>query len=157
MSSADISHILLTESDKIKCKVSSTLNKSAEYASKHMFDGTDVTCWNSDQGSPQFVFLDLCRFVKPTKIVLQFQGGFVCENCQIETGMEMKVLRSDVDPIHPDNSNAVQEFVLTTGGGTDSLGSCRYFKIIFPESLDFFGRVTIYKLQLYGEVVDETQ
>jgi hypothetical protein len=145
--------VLLTETDRFKCKVSSTLNKSAEYASRHMFDGTDITCWNSDQGSPQYIFLDLCRVVKPTKLVFQFQGGFVCENCIIEAGLEMKDLTDIIDPVHPDNSNSVQEFALTCEGSSAAIKPCRYFKVIFPESLDFFGRVTIYQLQLYGVVI----
>lgn len=148
MSSSDT---LLTVPDHFKCKVSSTLNKSAEYGSKNMFDGTDVTCWNSDQGSPQFVFLDLCHVIKPTKIILQFQGGFVCENCIIETGMELKQLINKIDPVHPDNNNSVQEFMLTSGGDRGNVQPCRYFKISFPDSLDFFGRITIYQFKLYGE------
>ena len=40
--------VLLTGPDLVKCKVSSTLNKSAEFSSKNMFLDGD-SCWNSDQ------------------------------------------------------------------------------------------------------------
>ena len=96
----DSSLTLLTETGHYKCKVSSTLNKSSEYASKHMFDGTDITCWNSDQGSPQFVVLDFTRRVIPRKVLIQFQGGFTCDNCTIELGLEFPHLDKTLKRFH---------------------------------------------------------
>jgi hypothetical protein len=46
-------NMLLTGVGKQRCKVSSTLNASSQYASKHMFDLDGSKCWNSDQ-----VFID---------------------------------------------------------------------------------------------------
>eukprot|EP00981_Chlorochromonas_danica_P001819 scaffold385_cov182-Ochromonas_danica.AAC.18 len=69
--------ILLTTAGKFKCKTSSTLQPAARYASKFMFDGNADTCWNSDQGSPQYILIDFGREVVATRIVFAFQGGFV--------------------------------------------------------------------------------
>jgi hypothetical protein len=42
-----------------------------------MFDGNKNTCWNSDQGSPQFILIDFGRSVVTKKLKIMFQGGFV--------------------------------------------------------------------------------
>lgn len=43
---------------------------------QNMFDGREDTCWNSEQGSPQFILLDFTRRVRVTGIKFAFQGGF---------------------------------------------------------------------------------
>ena len=53
------------------------LNHSTEeYGKKHLFDGEEETCWNSEPGSPQFV---LIIFKEPTQVEfveILGQGGF---------------------------------------------------------------------------------
>ena len=49
MSSINGSPALLTGVGRQKCKASTVLNKSAEFAVSNVFDGSDDTCWNSDQ------------------------------------------------------------------------------------------------------------
>ena len=60
-----------------KLTVSSTLNKNhKDFGKKHLIDGKEETCWNSDQGLPQFVS---ASFLKPHKVSgfsLTAQGGF---------------------------------------------------------------------------------
>mmetsp|Transcript_29696 Transcript_29696/g.30101 ORF Transcript_29696/g.30101 Transcript_29696/m.30101 type:complete len:103 (+) Transcript_29696:222-530(+) len=68
---------LLTGTGLQKCKVSSVLNKSAEFAGQNMFDYGKDSCWNSDQGAHQFVMIDFQRNVCMTHIGFIFQGGFV--------------------------------------------------------------------------------
>jgi len=72
-------------------RVSSVLNKDAkQFGRQNMIDGNEETCWNSDQGSPQFVQI---RFECPTKVDLlkiMFQGGF-----------SAKVRLSSVSSPHP--------------------------------------------------------
>jgi hypothetical protein len=62
--------------------VSSTLNRSKEFSSKHMFVDEEA-CWNSDQGSPQYVLLNFERPVVVTRIQLTFQGGFASSLCRV--------------------------------------------------------------------------
>jgi hypothetical protein len=42
-----------------------------------MFDGNLDSCWNSDQGSPQFIIIDFCQLSCVKKVQFSFQGGFV--------------------------------------------------------------------------------
>lgn len=153
---------LLTVPDNFKCKTSSVLNKSAEYASKHMFDGTCNTCWNSDQGSPQYIFFDFLKPVILKNINIQFQGGFSCEDVIISVGNDIKALHEDIyEHIHPMNVNELQKFdvltqeVSSTNDDDTSSGGHRYLKLIFPCSSDFYGRVTVYQLEVYGDYVDQ--
>ena len=41
-----------------------------------MLDGKLDTCWNSDQGSPQYILMDFGRDVAVIKLNVMFQGGF---------------------------------------------------------------------------------
>jgi hypothetical protein len=42
-----------------------------------MFDSSHDTCWNSDQGSPQFILIDFLKAVNIQALTFIFQGGFV--------------------------------------------------------------------------------
>ena len=47
---------ILADPEIFQIAVSSVLNKNAkEFGKKHLTDGKAETCWNSDQGTPQFV------------------------------------------------------------------------------------------------------
>jgi hypothetical protein len=49
-----------------------------------MFDGNEDTCWNSHQGSPQFILLEFKDPVVPVEITAVFQGGFVGQDAVID-------------------------------------------------------------------------
>ncbi|KAL1429360.1 hypothetical protein MTO96_016324 [Rhipicephalus appendiculatus] len=58
-------------------RVSSVLNRDVgNFGKNHLTDGRPDTCWNSDQGTPQWICLDFSAPVEPSEIHLQFQGGF---------------------------------------------------------------------------------
>ena len=42
-----------------------------------MFNEDPEKCWNSDQGSPQYILIDFLKSVSIDSIVFVFQGGFV--------------------------------------------------------------------------------
>ena len=129
-----------------KCKVKSTLNKSIEFAAKHMFDGKLDTCWNSDQGSPQHILLDFVDNVSITNISITFQGGFVGQDAVVELGHSIDSL-CGISILHSiEDSNDQQIFPLS------STAQGRFFKLTFPSSTDFYGRVTIYNLEVFGMV-----
>ena len=69
--------MLLSDPNICKIKVSSVLNKSADFAGKNMLDGDLNTCWNSAAGADQFIVIDFTRHVIPNMLSLIFQGGFV--------------------------------------------------------------------------------
>ena len=120
-------------------KVSSVLNKNVrEFGKKFLFDHTDDTCWNSDQGSPQFITLTFETPLKISQVQIQFQGGFVGTNCHF-------VVNDGPDTVEffPEDSNKTQNFRL------DLQDKCTSLKIVFGGSTDFFGRITIYHLKLF--------
>ena len=129
---------LLSDSSNFAAKVSSVLNKNVkEFGKKFLFDGREDTCWNSDQGSPQFV---LISFEKPpekiSQLQIQFQGGFVGTQCHVVVNETQTV------EFFPEDSNKLQTFSL------DNVENCESLKIVFGASTDFFGRITIYQLKL---------
>lgn len=147
--------LLLSCSDGSQCKhrVSSTLNRLAEYASKNMFDGRDDTCWNSDQGSPQYILLEFASRVAVSRVRIMFQGGFVGQDAVVEVGeKDSLAIVATLQTI--EDCNRMQSFDIISEGPEVARGG-RYVKITFPTSTDFYGRVTIYKLELEGLELEE--
>ncbi|XP_058805273.1 nuclear receptor 2C2-associated protein-like isoform X2 [Phymastichus coffea] len=127
---------------KFECRVSSVLNKNVKsYGKQFMFDDESETCWNSDSGSPQWVFIKFDQEVELSCIKIQFQGGFAGKKCWIEAGSDLKNL-DYIQDIFPEDINLLQTFNL------DFSKKASAFKIIFDSSTDFFGRIIIYKLSL---------
>lgn len=118
-----------------KITVSSVLNSDAkQFGKQNMFDDDEETCWNSHQGVPQSILFEWTNPVDISTVEITFQGGFVGKNCQF--------LLDDIQtPFFPDDSSNPQIFPIK-GQSVSKL------KIIFGESTDFFGRITIYKLDI---------
>eukprot|EP00118_Oscarella_pearsei_P027891 m.311392 g.311392 ORF g.311392 m.311392 type:complete len:140 (+) comp67834_c0_seq1:21-440(+) len=122
-----------------KTSVSSVLNKDVkQFGRQHMFDNDEETCWNSHQGSPQWVFLAFDRDVLIQKIQIQFQGGFAGKTCRLS---DRSVLVHD---FYPDDSNTLQIFSLP------SAKLMKNMKLEFVDSTDLYGRITVYKLDVLG-------
>ncbi|KAG1793942.1 galactose-binding domain-like protein [Suillus plorans] len=120
-------------------RVSSTLEKST--GKKHLTDDNPETCWTSRQGPAQYVHLTFEEPVIPKRIIIIFQGGFVGARYRVE------VSESSDRPewqtwtyIHPEDANRRQTFDLTIG--------IQSMKLVFEESSDFYGRITIYELKI---------
>ncbi|NXF27801.1 NR2CA protein, partial [Rhodinocichla rosea] len=135
-------------SPALRCprRVSSVLNRDVKHFGKqHLFDGSEETCWNSDQGTSQWVTLDFPRPVKVSQLHIQFQGGFSSRLCTLEgcrTGEELV----KISELYPQDSHAMQiSFPRVEETVLDKL------KITFGSSTDFFGRVVVYHLGVLGE------
>ena len=130
---------LLSDNSSFNAKVSSVLNKNVkEFGKKFLFDDREDTCWNSDQGTPQFIYLTFDPSVKNVReLQIQFQGGFVGKDCH--------VVVNDKDPVpfFPEDSNRLQTFKF-------EFEEVQTMKIVFNSSTDFFGRITIYQLKLFA-------
>ncbi|XP_065278293.1 nuclear receptor 2C2-associated protein [Emys orbicularis] len=125
-------------------RVSSVLNRDAkQFGKKHMFDGSEETCWNSDQGSSQWVMLEFPQTVKVSQLQIQFQGGFASQLCTLEGGRKGEELVK-ISDFYPEDINALQSF-RTEETMLDKL------KITFENSTDFFGRIVVYHLSVLGE------
>jgi len=128
-------------------RVSSVLNRDAkQYGKRCMFDGNSDTCWNSDQGTPQWIHFDFSKQVNPKIIHIQFQGGFAGKDCTIEGQSDDQVDLLKLANFYPEDVNAIQAFPI------DIDCSLRSLRIMFNNSTDFFGRVIIYQLDIFGEV-----
>lgn len=80
--------------------------------------------------------------VIPEKILLAFQGGFVGTQTAIYTLVshgDWKLLTR----IFPEDVNRRQEFVCPKG-------EVEQMKVVFEQSSDFFGRITIYEFDIEG-------
>ncbi|NWV28132.1 NR2CA protein, partial [Origma solitaria] len=135
--------------DAVPCprRVSSVLNRDVKHFGKqHLFDGSEETCWNSDQGTSQWVTLDFPRPVKVSELHIQFQGGFSSRLCTLEgcrTGEELVKIAE----LYPQDSHAMQISFPRMVEQTvlDKL------KITFGSGTDFFGRIVVYHLAVLGE------
>ncbi|KAI0691990.1 galactose-binding like protein, partial [Cytidiella melzeri] len=131
-------------------RVSSTLDKSA--GKKNLTDGSPGSCWTSQQGTPQFIQLSFNSTVIPKQLLLTFQGGFVGTKCSLEiqsssNAQDGKMEWAPWTKIFPEDINRKQSFDLP---GDKVQGGVRGLRMVFEESSDFFGRVTVYDLQVLG-------
>ncbi|NXR30927.1 NR2CA protein, partial [Zosterops hypoxanthus] len=89
-------------------RVSSVLHRDVKHFGKqHLFDGSDETCWNSDQGTSQWVTLDFPSPVKVSQLHIQFQGGFSSRLCTLEgcrTGEELV----KISELYPQDNHTMQ-------------------------------------------------
>lgn len=106
------------------------------------------------QGTPQSIQLSFSSPVVPRKIHLTFQGGFVGTQCSLETQAgSSEGEKADWQPwthIYPEDVNRKQSFDLPIETVKEGVVGLR---IVFEQSSDFFGRITVYDLQLLGEKV----
>ncbi|KAF8628210.1 hypothetical protein AX15_003998 [Amanita polypyramis BW_CC] len=132
-------------------KVSSTLDKSV--GKKHLVDNNPETCWTSQQGLPQFIQLTFTEHVIPHRLFLIFQGGFVGTRCSVHVLLygesEWKILTH----VYPEDVNRRQSFDLIPPDPHMLTSGATSLKLLFEESSDFFGRITIYDLKLEGSFV----
>ncbi len=86
---------------------------------------------------------------------LTFQGGFVGTKCSVEVllvGAEKGQWRK-WSSIFPEDVNRKQTFDLAPSEQDLADGNVESVKLVFEESSDFFGRVTVYDLQIWGVAV----
>lgn len=135
--------IALGSSCVLTCRVSSVLNKDvSNFGKKHLTDGCRDTCWNSDQGTPQWIGLDFSAPVVPSEIHLQFQGGFAGKEVHVEAAGAAGA--TACFEIFPEDSNALQKFYLQRDTPVEKM------RIVFRSSTDMFGRVVVYHLAVCG-------
>lgn len=119
----------------------------------------ETSCWNSDavpSGSEDPITLTICfgRTIILDELRIQFQGGFVAEECTAYSAAETNggdIIWNELENAHiePEDINEMQIFDLS--GAKLSDRRCNLLKLSFEASSDFYGRITIYKLQVWGE------
>jgi hypothetical protein len=145
-------------SPEVTCRASSVLRRNVrQFGTANMFDGKEDTCWNSDQGTPQTLELRFPQPVRVADVVVTFQGGFVGQDVDFTLLLPATASASPGDSAgaegawvpaghaEPDDVNVEQVFPLDAGAAA-ALG----LRIVFGRSTDFYGRVTVYKLDVRG-------
>lgn len=157
----------------LSLRVSSTLDKSTPR--KSLVDRDPGTCWTSTQGLPQWVQLIFPSEspIYPKQLSLTFQGGFAATRVAVYTAKDL--LRDSewtlLTYVYPEDVNRKQKFDLTVhsregetqaqaevAGETNGALSeaveqpVAQIKLVFEQSSDFFGRITIYDLDIHDTV-----
>ncbi|KAJ3293923.1 Nuclear receptor 2C2-associated protein [Rhizoclosmatium sp. JEL0117] len=147
---------LLKNSTEFKVKVSSTLNKdSKSFGKQYLTDGSDETCWNSDQGTSQWIIIELPQPSSISHLHLMFQGGFTSSEVQVFAAPTGTLPSSssewiDVGSVYPEDSNKEQALALGEAGVGIKAQSV---KIVFSKPGDTYGRIVLYKVDLVGTIV----
>ncbi|CAL4110062.1 unnamed protein product [Meganyctiphanes norvegica] len=126
-------------------RVSSVLARNTkELGKQHMFDGHADTCWNSDQGTPQWIMIRWQHPVVIKSLVGQFQGGFCGGHDTIIEGSDGNGKWQELAPWHLEDKGTEQILELSQSPTISKI------KITFNTSTDFHGRIIIYKLDIIG-------
>lgn len=104
--------------------------------------------WPDNQGSPQFIIMDFKKGVVPTELSFTFQGGFVGTNCSVYGTPPGDAEQQKLCEIYPEDVNTEQRFQLDALPA--SVPSIQMLEIRFDSSTDFYGRVTVYNLNVLG-------
>lgn len=110
---------------------------------------TDYRTENGIKGLPQFIHITFSDPVVPKILQVTFQGGFVGKCCRLSTLAAVLVdekgaALSELATVYPEDVNRKQTFKLPE---TEPIIQMR---LSFEESSDFFGRITVYDLQIEG-------
>ncbi|RKO99310.1 hypothetical protein CXG81DRAFT_20583 [Caulochytrium protostelioides] len=146
----DAELIPLLAKEVVKLRVSSVLNRDTKtYGKQHLLDASEETCWNSDEGAAQWVDLQFDRPVEIFAVHLMCQGGFVPREAKLTAPPPSQATDAPAAAFtfYPDDVNSRQVFT------TDAPLRGNHFRLHLSTSSDFFGRVTIYHLQMYGREV----
>jgi hypothetical protein len=116
-----------------------------------------TTCWNSEGSSSGKLscsyMLDFGRVVQPLELRMQFQAGFAAEEVAV-----FSLIGTAWVPtveLEADDDHDMQSFPLQENKTSDAPAT-KAIKLVFDECTDFYGRVTIYKLQVWGYEVSAT-
>jgi len=133
-------------------RASTVLNRNIPlYGPENALYTSDTSsCWNSDQAptnatDQQQVFqINFNRTTLVHQIKVMFQGGFAPLQCQLSARCEgglFQPIKSQI--IELKDCNDLQEFDLP-------LTRCEAMRLSLGESTDFYGRITIYRLEVWG-------
>lgn len=81
------------------------------------------------------------------KFEIQFQGGFAAKSIYLQKNSTEAgaTIQETINTFFPEDINSVQTFNLDAPLLTNNL------KFFFPESTDTYGRIIVYKINMYRE------
>ncbi len=110
------------------------------------------TCWNSDacdKEQAQFFVLEFQRPVQLHSLAIEFQAGFIGETCKVQL-LTSKGDWKDLVEVEPEDNHDLQTFSLLVN---NEAWTGTALKLVFDDFTDFYGRVTIYRIQVWGKEV----
>jgi hypothetical protein len=130
-------------------RASSILQKNAKvYGPKHALDiEKSSSCWNSDgtQENCQWFVVDFNRPVEPYQVNVQFQAGFSVETCAVALKTSENDAWEPVDELEFHDVHEIQTKNLR------EMKPCTALKLTLEDFTDFYGRVTIYRIEVWGK------
>ena len=140
-------NLLLRDRSLTIYSASSILQKNTMlYGPSNMLDTESTSSWNSEgvpDGADQWILLNFGRTVTISKVELQVQAGFSaeCGSLQIknESGDWEDAIDLEIDDVHD-----IQGFDVP-------MLKCSALRLTLSEFTDFYGRVIIYQLRVWGE------
>lgn len=115
------------------------------YGAQNALEDSDSKCWNSDQGENQFYVIKFGRSVRVKEVKVEFQAGFASEIMTVQA--LSSGAWSEVDELEPKDALGLQGFLL------EKPVECTEIRLEFEECKDFYGRITVYRIQAWGHEV----
>lgn len=95
--------------------------------------------------------MDFGRTVIPTELRVQFQAGFSAEQTFVFKQSKDGQGYEQIEELETEDEHDMQVFPLP--GGTDEKSATSSIKLVFDEFTDFYGRVIVYQLEVWGKEV----
>mmetsp|Transcript_17109 Transcript_17109/g.25924 ORF Transcript_17109/g.25924 Transcript_17109/m.25924 type:complete len:145 (+) Transcript_17109:235-669(+) len=126
-------------------RASTVLQKNNKlYGAQNALMDNDSNCWNSDQGEKQCFIVKFGRSVSAKKISIEFQAGFSSEFIRVFCKKADGSMWEESDEFEPEDSLELQTFQLP------AMVECTELRIDFEDCRDFYGRITVYRIQVWG-------
>lgn len=121
-------------------------NNGKQYGALNALEDSDKRCWNSDPGENQFYVFKFGRPVEVVELKLQFQAGFSSEIIRVQVSSGDGNWDT-IDEIEPLDTLGLQAFSL------ERPTECSELRLDFVDFKDFYGRITAYRIQAWGNEV----
>lgn len=133
-------------------RASSVLDEDDTYAPSALLLGGDDACWRSGGGGAQWLTLHFpAPGARVRALELVFQGGFAGAPMHVDVSADEADGAADGEAwaraasFAPEDSNDAQRFELPA-----EARGVRALRLAFPASSDFFGRVVLYRVSVFG-------
>eukprot|EP00956_Cyclotella_meneghiniana_P003207 scaffold3932_cov87-Cyclotella_meneghiniana.AAC.11 len=150
-------------SDVYLCSNSSTFRASStwqhnskKFGALNALNNETEDAWKSDASKDsdpcQYYEIHFKRKVTIDQLRIQFQGGFVGMDCIVYHKTCENGEWEEFDELFMDTveSNEMQIFTVEHGPNQTPVQSCEAIRIEFGKSSDFYGRLVIYSLEVWG-------
>lgn len=91
----------------------------------------------------QFFIVKFGRLVQVLELRLQFQAGFSSDIIRVKVSSGEGICE-EVDDLEPRDALGLQTFIL------EKPAQCSELRLDFEDFKDFYGRMTLYKIQAWG-------